>query len=167
MDNSSPSQSASSSYHSDPFRDPDLPSQTYQPEQVAPTDASYIPTSYEFLAPSDVNASQISGRDVSNLHRQEQSSNTSSSSQSVSDEILPVQPAYHATSYDVVPGTSLGGIAEPDHSRNANSTSALYDLVTRREVGKPVDRSPEIIRVGKRKISIAKWILITVLLAIK
>jgi hypothetical protein len=167
MDNSSRSQSASSLYTSDPFRDPDLSSQTYQPEQLAPTDTSCIPTSYEFLAPSDVNASQISGRDVSNLQLQEQSHNASSSSQSVSDEILPVQPAYHPTSYDVVHGTSLGGIAEPGHPKSTNSTSALYELVTRREVGKPVDRSPEIIRVSKRKISITKWILITVLLAIK
>lgn len=167
MDNSLRRQSASSSNISDPFRDPDLPSQTYQPEQLAPTNTSYIPTSYESLALSDINASQISGRDVSNLHRQEQSRNDSSSSQSVSDEILPVQPAYHATSYGVVHGTSIGGIAEPGHPKGTNSTSALYELVTRREVGKPVDRSPEIIRVGKRKISITKWILITALLAIK
>jgi hypothetical protein len=167
MDNSPRRQSASSSNISDPFRDPDLPSQTYQPEQVAPTNTSYIPTSHEFLPPSDLNASQISGRDFSNLHSQEQLRNASSSSQSVSDAILPVQPAYHATSYDVVHGTSPGGIAEPDHPKGTNSTSTLYELVARREVGMPVDRSPEIIRVGKRKIYITKWILITVLLAVK
>jgi hypothetical protein len=163
MDNSARRQSASSSNISDPFRDPDLPSQTYQPEQPAPSNTSYIPTSYEVLPPSNVNASQIRGREVSNLHHQDQSRNPFSDS----DAILPIRPLYHATSYRVVHGTLQDGIEELDHPKSTNSVSALSELVTRREAGKPVDRSPEIIKAGKRKISITKWITITALLAVK
>lgn len=161
MDNSAGRQSASSSNISDPFRDPDLPSQTYQSEQPTPSN-----TSHEVLPPIDINTSQIRERDVSNLQHQEQLPNAFPSSQIGSDAILPIRPVYHAASY-VVHGTSPDGTAGLDHPKRTDCTTALSELVTRRVAGVPVDRSPEIIKTGKRKISITKWILIIVLLAVK
>lgn len=167
MDYSERRQSASSSNISDPFRDPDLPSQRYQPEQPAPSNTSYISSSYEILPPGDINASQIRGEDVSNAHHQEQSRDTFYSSQISSDVILPVRPAYHAASNLAVHGASRDGIAGSDHLKSENSPFAISGLVTRREVGELIDRSPEIIKAGKRKISITKWITIIALLAVK
>jgi hypothetical protein len=167
MDNSALRQSTSSSNISDPFRDPVLPSQTDQPEQPVPSNTSHVPTSYEVLPPSDINAPQIRGREVSNIHHQEQSRHALSSSQIGSDAIVPIGPGYHATSHDVAHGTSRDGTVEPDHLQSTNSTFALSKLVTRRVAGEPVDQSPEIIKAGKRKISITKWIFIIALLAFK
>jgi len=165
MDNSTRRQSASSSNISDPFRDPDLPSQTSLPEQ--PSNTPFIPTSHEVFAPNVINDSQSRGQDNSNTSHEEELSSSYSSSQSDVDVILPIQPAHFATSLEIVHGTSRNGIAGSVHTHSTDSIFALSELVTRREAGEPVDRSPKTVKAGKRKISITKWISIIILLAIK
>jgi len=142
----------------DPFQDPVLPSQAYQPEQSAPSDTPHISTSHGVLSGSN-NASQSSGQEISNI---QQPSDVTSRSQTGTDAILSVRPTYvplhGATQNDT------GGAEGP---QSPNSSLALSRLVTRRDAGEPADRSPDIIKKGKRKIYTTKWIFIIAFLTVK
>lgn len=165
MDHSAMLPSASSSDNSgDPFADPVLPSQAYQPEpeQSAPSGVSHVPTS--FRAPSgSESAPQIRGREISN---NQHPSNIPPRSQTVTDAILPVRPV-SAASHDAVHGATPNDTIGADGLQSTNSSLALSQLVTRRQAGEPVDCSPDIIKKGKRKIYTMKWIFIITLLALK
>lgn len=142
----------------DPFQDPVLPSQTYQPEQSAPSDTPHISTPHGVLSVSD-DASQSSGQEISNI---QQPSDVISRSQTGTDAILSVRPAY-------VPlhGATKNDTVGAESPQSPNSSSALSRLVTRREAGEPADRSPDIIKRGKRKIYRTKWTFIIAFLAVK
>lgn len=136
----------------DPFQDPVLPSQADQLEQPAPSSSYRVPSVRD-------DASQISGQEVSNIQH---SSNFTPTSQTGTDAILPVHPGYPP-----VPGVVRNDFVGADGLLSLSSPLALSQLVTRRGAGEPADRSPDILKKGKRKIYTTKWIFIITFLAVK
>jgi len=166
MDNSSRRQSASSSINSDPFRDPVVPPQTDQPAQRAPSRIPNVPAPYQVVPPSVINTSLVREREVPRHRHQHQLRHALPSIQIDIDAILPVWPGFDATSPNVHYDPPRNGVVDSDVS-STNSTSALSELVTRRVAGEPINRSPEIVKKGKRKIIATKWIFIIILLSVK
>ena len=99
-------------------------------------------------------------------HRQSPTSSSASDSFIDPIDILPQRPTLsvpHRISQD----ESLeSGHPQPE---NVTFASESFGLITvqRRTVANPVHRSPELIKAGKRKIFVTKWLFIGALVAIK
>jgi hypothetical protein len=74
------------------------------------------------------------------------------------DAILPVRPAGAATETE----------GQSDISQEyQESITAFSQLVTRRAIPEPLDRSPKNIKAGKRRITATKWIFVIILILLK
>lgn len=78
--------------------------------------------------------------------------------QIIVDEILAVQPVDNSAEKE---------LSHSNLKKNSASIFALSELVTRRAIPHPLDRSARNIKAGKRKTSITKWIFVSTLVATK
>jgi hypothetical protein len=160
MANSEHSGEVPGSNGADPFRDPATSSEY---SSVSDDESSIDAT--RDREPGEPRPMHIEGprgprRQISssNLRNQQQRQHVPSENEIDPDAILPIPLA-----------------GDPPREEEANdisqehedSISAFSQLVTRRAIPEPLDRSPKTIKAGKRKITITKWIFIIILIAMK
>lgn len=95
---------------------------------------------------------------TSNLRTSEPLQPLQSLNQIDQDAILPVRPTGTA-----IEAEGQSGISPEYHE----SITAFSQLVTRRAIPEPLDRSPKNIKTGKRRITITKWVFVIILIFLK
>jgi hypothetical protein len=163
MENSTRHHSSASLDAQDPFRDPISSAESSISAHDSSSDRS---DEIRIHPPTELIPAHIRDPIASNSRRQQQQRYVPTHSQDLTDVILSIPPIGRPgedVHYDLPQREKL----ELQYPQDTDSSPTLPELVTRRAIPEPLDRTPRKIKVGKRLILATKWIFVSFLVSAK